>query len=146
MQIANVTAWIPVVSNRIGYDGRFFDDTAALGAFLEELPSALHSMNPGISQASTAVHAECPEALRESIGNKVHPALLSFVCVAADVTVDAEQLHMQNPGREFDSAFIASVATIFLSETIEKALVLSELAYPGCVGTLDGLVFVEQRI
>lgn len=147
MQDIAVVAWIPIRDTRIDEDAKFHSEAAALDQFLAQVPDALLTLNRSIKSARVSVGKECPAALVEVFQRtgQFSFALHSFAELSADVCVDDEWIRASNPEHEIDAAFIASVATLFVAEAVEKLLLLSELSYPGLVDTTDGVTFVGDN-
>jgi hypothetical protein len=152
MQNVSVVARFPIRDTGIGSDGLFVDDTAVLAEFLGQVPHALMALDRRVLSATVSMQKECAENLTDVLRHSPTFSFMlhSFVEIQAEVAVDDDWLRAANPTRNVDSRLICVIAAMIVSETVEHLLLLSELAYPGCVDTDEGIATVgndaAQRI
>jgi len=71
--------------------------------------------------------------------------LCNFIEIVAEVNVDVDQLKELNETSELDQAFINECAFDEVRAGLDAALVLSELAFPGCIHTFDGALVSQTH-
>src|SRR5690349_21410852 len=131
-----VTAWIPIrtafhLQPLTTYSNNRED-------FLNWLPDALERWDPNISSV-TAMLASPSQEIIDVLAAKDFIAgtrYCDYFRVEANVSIqDAEP----------DDLAIKAYASMDLTRALERMFVLSELAYPGTVNTLEGLVIAEGK-
>lgn len=71
--------------------------------------------------------------------------LCNFIEIVADVDVDVDQLKELNQTSALDQAYINECALDEVWVGLNAALVLSELAFPGCIHTFDSALVSETH-
>lgn len=109
--------------------------------FASELGFFLKTLRSNILSAEACI-ADPPDNVLELLSRKswfvnLKP-LCDFIEVSAEVEVDVDLLRDINETSELDPAFINQCALDEVEAGLDAALVLSELAFPGCIHTLDG--------
>jgi hypothetical protein len=109
--------------------------------FVEGLGPFLRARDASIT-AAVATYAAPPKKIARWLEAKsffAQTRLCDHVLVTAKVYVDVGQLRVINKTHHIDDNFVRCCAALTLSEGVEDALTLSELAFPGCITVLDGL-------
>lgn len=117
--------------------------------FVSELGAFLTTFHAEIKTAKARV-AEPPEdvlsALRQKSWFVDLKPICDFIEVEAEVEVDVELLKKLNNNSDLSESFINQCALDEVEAGMEAALVLSELALPGCIHTLDGALVCSTHI
>jgi hypothetical protein len=115
--------------------------------FLEDIGVFLSLWNPSIKSAKARYAAPPKEVLEWMKGKSLFAStrLCDHAEVSAEVNVDIDELKEISNTTTIEQEYIRGFAAIDVSAAIEAALVLSELALPGCINTLDGMSVVEDH-
>jgi hypothetical protein len=122
-------------------------DTSGADYLLACLPEILPKLDPHISDISATFgnpSKELTALLKERNRSKAW-TLYSCISITATVSVDVETLVTDNPGQEFDTGTLMSIAAECLAQAIEKTLMISAIAYPGEMDALVGTTVVEEK-
>lgn len=109
---------------------------AARDQLIDQLPEAISSFNSRVTVQTVALQ-DPPEGLLAWFKEKNFLAgtrLFEYIHVEGVSEIDQTWLSEQD---DIEETFIRAVATDELGKAIELVLVLSELAYPGCINTLE---------
>lgn len=114
-------------------------------SFMSEIPDFLPRFQSSISNVEV-IFVTPPEHVADWLKAKsifANTRLCDDIEISADVEVDVDELRRINPN-EIERGFIDSLACVDVSEAVEAALFLSELAWPGGITTLEGLSVAEN--
>lgn len=145
MNRRSVVAWIPIRTPVWDHPERLPVYEIARDDFMAQLPEVLCSLGSDVAIERVTL-SEPPIELASWFKQKSFmngTRLFEYISIQATVEVDAAWLR-SNPNIEEE--FVLSVAASQLIDKLELVLVLSELAYPGCIDTLEGVCVSSNHI
>lgn len=137
MNTRSVEAWIPIRTPAWDHPSRLPIYENARDQFMKQLPEVLQSLGSDVEVEEVSLGVP-PSELAAWFAQKSFmngTKLFEYLCIRATVEVDSDWL-VSEPAK--DEGLVLAVAASQLGNKIELVLILSELAYPGCIDALDG--------
>lgn len=137
MNKRSVAAWIPIRTPAWDHPGRLTVYENARDQFIGQLPQVLRLLGSDVT-VEEVVLGQPPGELIAWFKQKSFMSgtrLFEYISIRATVEVDSAWL-ISKP--DIEEELVLAVAASQLGDKIELILVLSELAYPGCIDVLDG--------
>lgn len=136
MSVRPVSAWLPIRTPEWDHPDRLPIYLQCRNEFMQQLPRALATLGNRVTLQSVEL-SDPPDRLLPWFKEKSFMAgtrLSEFIHIKGEATIDQKWLD-ENPGIE--EIYIKAAAADELRDVLELVLLLSELAYPGCIDTFD---------
>lgn len=143
MTVRPVSAWLPIRTPEWDHPDRLPIYLQCRDEFMRQLPHAIAASGKGVTIQSVEL-ADPPARLLPWFKEKnfmVATRLSEFIHIKGEALIDEKWLR-DNPGIE--EIYIKAVAGHELQRALELVLLLSELAYPGCIDTFDGAILSDD--
>ena len=121
-------------------DGSVQNLGSARELFLSDIPSCINQINNSITVNKVDIVTP-PKDILNRLTSRMFAStkLCTYILIEADIEIDVDNLKLLNATKDIDTEFLSSVAVIFVSEAIEAILTITEIAYPGCINTKEGV-------
>lgn len=136
MSVRSVSAWLPIRTPEWDHPDRLPVYLQCRDEFMQQLPRAIAELGQRVIIHSAKV-ADPPDRLLPWFKEKsfmVGTRLTEFIHIEGEAAIDQQWLD-ENPGIE--EIYIKASASDEMRDVLQLVLVLSELAYPGCIDTFD---------
>lgn len=137
MNTRDVVAWLPIRTPAWDRPDRLQVYEFARDQFMAQLPEVLCALDPDLIIHGVKL-SDAPSELigwfkKKSFMNGTRQ--IEYISIQASVNVDDVWLKA-NP--DIEELYVLNAAASQLADKVELVLILSELAYPGCIDTLEG--------